>query len=92
MATRRFVCADCGNTFEAAYGTGTPRAQMTCPHCGGKNIRRAEEDRGYAHVRGSDNAGRGPAGGERGRGPTGGGRSRNQMGGGRGRSPGHGHR
>ncbi len=63
---RRFVCADCGHTFEVAYGTGTPGAQMTCPKCGGRNVHRAPEGRGYARAgRGrpwgrNAGAGRGP--------------------------------
>jgi len=42
---RRFVCADCGHTFEVAYGTGTSGAQMTCPKCGSRNVHRAPDDR-----------------------------------------------
>jgi|YNPNPStandDraft_1061719.scaffolds.fasta_scaffold04742_13 transposase-like protein len=66
---RRFTCADCGYTFEVAYGTGLPGAQMTCPQCGGKNIHRAEGDRGYNRARGA-----GPATAFSGRGRGGAGR------------------
>ena len=43
MAMRRFVCADCQNEWEEAYGTGRPQQ---CPNCGGTNIYRHPEDRG----------------------------------------------
>jgi transposase-like protein len=71
MAKRRFTCADCGYTFEAAYGTGIGGAQMTCPQCGGRNIHRAEGDRGYDRVRGSGGGPQGPDTSGRGRGGTG---------------------
>lgn len=71
ITMRRFTCADCGHTFEVAYGTGAAGAQMTCPQCGGKNIHRAEEDRGYSRARGSGSAGRGPDAAGRGRGGAG---------------------
>ncbi len=64
---RRFVCADCGHTFEVAYGTGTSGAQMTCPKCGGRNVHRHPEDRGYARAERSRPRGRGA--GAVGRGP-----------------------
>lgn len=69
MATRRFTCADCGHTFEVAYGTGTPGAAMTCPQCGGSNIHRAAEDRGNARAQGDTS--RGPSSAGRGRGGAG---------------------
>lgn len=56
MVNRRlFVCAECGEKWEVAHGTGRPAA---CPKCGSANLHRAEEDRGYAR------AGRGPGQGE----------------------------
>ena len=42
---RRFRCYDCQNTWQLPYGTGRPG---NCPSCKSDNIRRAEEDRGYA--------------------------------------------
>jgi len=71
MGTRRFTCADCGNTLEIAYGTGTPGSAMTCPRCGGANIHRAAEDRGYARAQGVGSLGRGPGATGRGRGGAG---------------------
>ena len=71
MAMRRFTCADCGHTFEVAYGSGVPGAQMSCPQCGGKNIHRAEPYRGYTRARGSSSAGRGPDAAGRGHGGAG---------------------
>jgi putative FmdB family regulatory protein len=69
MAMRKFRCADCGHTFELAYGTAMPGGSMDCPKCGGKNVHRAEEDRGYN--RGGRGAGRGGAAAGRGRGGAG---------------------
>jgi len=69
---RRFTCADCGRTFEVAYGTGLPGAQMVCPQCGGRNIHRAEGDRGYDRARGTGSAA--PAANVSGRGRGGAGR------------------
>jgi len=67
---RRFRCYDCGHQFQVAYGVGGPGAQMTCPNCGGRNIHRAEIDRGFARAgrgrratdpgRGRGRPGRGP--------------------------------
>ena len=71
MAMRRFTCADCGHTFEVAYGSGVPGAQMSCPQCGGKNLHRAEPYRGYTRARGSSSAGRGPDAAGRGHGGAG---------------------
>jgi predicted DNA-binding protein (UPF0251 family)/phage FluMu protein Com len=45
--TRKFRCYDCKHTWEVPYGTGRP---TNCPSCKGRNIYRAEEDRGYAKV------------------------------------------
>lgn len=44
---RRFTCYDCDHTFEVPHGTGVPGRSMECPECGGKNIHRAEGDRGF---------------------------------------------
>ena len=44
-ATRKFRCYDCQHSWELPYGTGRPG---NCPSCKSDNIRRAEEDRGYA--------------------------------------------
>jgi len=41
--SRTFACADCGASFQAAYGTGRPAG---CPSCQGKNFHRAETERG----------------------------------------------
>ena len=40
---RTFACADCGTSFQAAYGSGRP---AECPSCHGRNFQRAEEERG----------------------------------------------
>ncbi len=45
MATRKFRCAQCGQTWEVPYGTPRP---ANCPKCGSNFLHRAEEDRGYA--------------------------------------------
>jgi hypothetical protein len=45
--TRRFTCYDCNETFEVPYGTGVSGRQMNCPKCGGRNVHRAEGDRGF---------------------------------------------
>jgi predicted DNA-binding protein (UPF0251 family) len=42
---RKFNCYDCQHSWELPYGTGRPE---NCPSCKSGNIRRAEEDRGYA--------------------------------------------
>ena len=42
---RKFRCHDCQHSWQVPYGTGRPEG---CPSCKGSNIRRAEEDRGYA--------------------------------------------
>jgi len=42
---RKFVCYDCGYSWEILYGTPRPNF---CPKCGSVNIHRAQEDRGYA--------------------------------------------
>ena len=42
---RKFRCNDCEHSWELPYGTGRPE---NCPSCKSDNIRRAEEDRGYA--------------------------------------------
>ena len=44
-AMRKFRCYDCQHSLELPYGTGKPE---NCPSCKSSNIRRAEEDRGYA--------------------------------------------
>ena len=44
-AMRKFRCYDCQHSWELPYGTGRPE---NCPSCKSGNIRRAEEDRGYA--------------------------------------------
>lgn len=46
-AMRRFTCYDCNHTFEVPYGTGGSGRTMECPECGGRNIHRAEGDRGF---------------------------------------------
>lgn len=54
---RRFRCADCKHAWELPHGTGRP---AVCPKCQGKNIHRAEEDRGWARDgRGQGGRGRG---------------------------------
>jgi predicted DNA-binding protein (UPF0251 family) len=46
MATmRKFKCSNCQHSWELSFGTGRPE---NCPSCKSGNIRRAEEDRGYA--------------------------------------------
>jgi hypothetical protein len=65
-AMRRFTCYDCNETFEVAYGAGVPGRLMECPKCGGRNIHRAEGDRGFERT-----AGRGPSSLGRGRGGAG---------------------
>ena len=42
---RKFRCYDCQHSWDRPYGTGRPE---NCPSCKSGNIRRAEEDRGYA--------------------------------------------
>ena len=42
---RKFRCNDCEHSWELPYGTGRPE---NCPSCKSDNIRRAEEDRGFA--------------------------------------------
>lgn len=49
---RKFRCSDCQHSWELPYGTGRPEG---CPACKGGNIRRAEEQKGFAR-----NVGRGP--------------------------------
>jgi predicted DNA-binding protein (UPF0251 family) len=44
-AMRKFKCYDCRHSWELPYGTGRPE---NCPFCRGDNIRRAQEDGGYA--------------------------------------------
>src|SRR3989337_576356 len=44
-AMRKFKCYDCQHSWELPYGTGRPE---NCPSCKSDNIRRAEEDKGYA--------------------------------------------
>jgi predicted DNA-binding protein (UPF0251 family) len=44
---KKFKCYDCNNEWEMPYGTGKP---SECPQCKGKNIHRAEEDKGYARA------------------------------------------
>lgn len=46
-AMRSFTCYDCNKTFEVPYGTGVQGRSMECPECGGRNIHRAEGDRGF---------------------------------------------
>ena len=77
MATmRRFTCYDCNETFEVPYGTGVPGRSMNCPKCGGRNVHRAEGDRGFERGAGrgaalTTGAGRGPSSLGRGRGGAG---------------------
>jgi predicted DNA-binding protein (UPF0251 family) len=40
---RKFACSGCGGRFEAAHGTGRPRA---CPKCAGHDFHRVAEKRG----------------------------------------------
>jgi predicted DNA-binding protein (UPF0251 family) len=42
---RKFKCYECQHSWELPYGTGRPE---NCPSCKSGNVRRAEEDRGYA--------------------------------------------
>lgn len=76
-AVRRFTCYDCSHTFEVPYGTGGPGRSMECPECGGRNIHRAEGDRGFERSAGGavtgeySGAGRGPSALGRGRGGAG---------------------
>ncbi len=42
---RKFWCQECQHSWELPYGTGRPEG---CPSCKSVNIRRAEEDGGYA--------------------------------------------
>ena len=44
-AMRKFRCYDCQHSWELPYGTGRSEDY---PSCKSSNIRRAEEDRGYA--------------------------------------------
>lgn len=84
MATmRRFTCYDCNHTFEVPYGTGLPGRSMECPECGGRNIHRAEGDRGFERGAGRGTAASAGAGFAAGRGPSSLGRGR----GGAGRGP-----
>ncbi len=53
---RRFRCSDCQHTWEIPHGTGRPRE---CPQCSGKNLHRAEEDRGRARHGGPGGRGQG---------------------------------
>jgi predicted RNA-binding Zn-ribbon protein involved in translation (DUF1610 family) len=46
---RKFQCYDCPHVWEVAHGTRRP---PNCPNCGSVNIRRAEDDRGYARAEG----------------------------------------
>ena len=50
-SVRKFRCFDCQHAWELPYGTGRPEG---CPSCKGGNIRRAEENKGFAR-----NVGRG---------------------------------
>jgi len=42
---RKFRCYECQHSWELPHGTGQPGE---CPSCKSGNIRRSEEDRGYA--------------------------------------------
>ena len=42
---RKFRCYDCQHSWDLPYGTGRPEG---CPSCKSGNIRREEEDKGYA--------------------------------------------
>jgi hypothetical protein len=86
-AMRRFTCYDYDETFEVPYGTGVPGRQMECPKCGGRNVHRAEGDRGFERERqgagsaapiltGSPGGGFGPGRGPGGQGRGQGGASR----------------
>jgi len=44
-AMRQFKCYDCQRSWELPFGTGRPE---NCPSCKSGNIRRAQEDGGYA--------------------------------------------
>ena len=55
---KRFQCSECRCAWEVPYGSGRPEK---CPHCGGADIHRAEEDRGWA--RGGRGRGHGRGGG-----------------------------
>ena len=46
---RKFRCSECAQVWETAYGTVRPGE---CPKCRGKNIHRAQEDRGHEQGRG----------------------------------------
>jgi predicted nucleic acid-binding Zn ribbon protein len=64
---RSFRCYDCGYQFQVAHGVWGPGSQMTCAKCGGRNIHRAESDRGFVRA----GRGRGPSSLGRGRGGLG---------------------
>jgi len=42
---RKFKCYDCERSWELPHGTGRPE---NCPTCKSGNIRRAQEEKGYA--------------------------------------------
>ena len=53
---RTFRCSDCNDTWQVPFGTGRP---AECPNCHGRNIRRAEEERGgFSRRRGPGRGGR----------------------------------
>lgn len=43
MNKRKFLCFDCENIWEVAYGTPRP---LECPKCKSSNIHRADDNRG----------------------------------------------
>jgi len=45
MMQRQFLCCDCNNQWDEAFGTGRP---AKCPKCESTNIHRAPQDRGWA--------------------------------------------
>lgn len=45
IALKRYVCYDCGNSWELPYGTKRP---PLCPFCQSANIHRAKKRRGWA--------------------------------------------
>jgi predicted DNA-binding protein (UPF0251 family) len=48
-AMRKFRCDKCQHSWDLPYGTGRPAG---CPSCKSGNIRRSEEDRGFARKAG----------------------------------------
>jgi predicted DNA-binding protein (UPF0251 family) len=56
MMQRQFLCYDCNNQWDEAFGTGRP---AKCPKCESTNIHRAPQDRGWARGGSGGGFGRG---------------------------------